>query len=421
MIDYEKHILNNGLQVFVNSDYSTPLAAFSMLYGVGSRDESPDRTGLAHFFEHLLFEGSKHIEKFDVAVQTAGGENNAFTNSDVTNTYITIPATNLETAFWVESDRLANPLLSNDKIEIQRKVVIEEFKQRYLNKPYGDVNLHLLPLAYTTHPYRWPTIGADVSHIEAISAKEIHAFFKEFYQPSNAVLAVSGPVDANTVFKLSEKWFSDIPSSEKMIKRYVQEPRQTTSRQTTLEQTVPADALFIAYHTGSRLDKSYYSTDLLSDILSSGKSSRLYRHLTLEKQLFADIQAVISGTHDPGLFLVSGRISQGVDILEAEQAVYEELNCMVKGDFGKDELEKVKNKAVVDMTLSKMNTLNKALNLCNAAILEDMSVLENEEEYYLNVTKEDVTKTAKEVFAPDNRSVVYYKAKAAKKNKVNQP
>jgi predicted Zn-dependent peptidase len=410
MITYETHTLKNGLKVIVHEDFSTPLANFSLLYGVGSRDENPERTGMAHLFEHLMFGGSRNVPAFDVAIQMAGGESNAFTSNDITNFYITLPVNHLETAFWVESDRMANPLLSPEKLEIQRKVVIEEFKQRYLNQPYGDANLHLMPLAYKQHPYRWPTIGADISHIERVTFTETQEFFTRFYHPANAHLCIAGPVKADKMFLMAEKWFGDIPSPkiEKPIRPA--EPEQKQARFLTIEANVPSDALYIAYHMGSRLSPDYYAADLLSDILSTGNSSRLHRRLTLENQLFTDIQAAITGSADPGLFLVTGRLNPGVDIYDAEKAVYKELEQFVHPREAQTELQKVQNKAVANMVYARMSTLNKALSLCHASFLGDLGLVEREEDLYLRVTANDIVSVAKKIFRTENKSVMHYKS-----------
>ncbi|MDD2562985.1 MAG: pitrilysin family protein [Salinivirgaceae bacterium] len=411
MMKYSTRKLKNGLTVIIQPDNSTPMATFSLLYGVGSRDEDPNKTGIAHFFEHLMFSGSKNVESFDHAVQMAGGESNAFTSNDVTNYYITLPADNIETAFWVESDRMLNPVLTHEKLEVQRKVVIEEFKQRFLNQPYGDVNLYLLPLAYQTHPYRWPTIGSDASHIENMTYQEAQDFFNQYYQPQNAYLCVSGPVETNEMFAMAEKWFAQIPSTEMPFRQYPQEKSQEEPRFLTLERDVPSDAIFISYPMYSRLDPKYYAADLLSDILSSGKSSRLFRNLTLNNPLFTDIQAVITGSNDPGLFLISGRIDPKIELEEAEQAIYEQLEMVANGDFSEQELQKVQNKAAANIAYSQMNALNNALSLCNAAFLGDLTLIDKEESLYLQVTKEDILAVAKEIFNPQKRSVIYYKSK----------
>ncbi len=411
MIKYETHTLKNGLTIIVHEDNSTPLANFSLLYGVGSRDENTERTGMAHLFEHLMFGGSKNVPAFDVAIQMAGGESNAFTSNDITNFYITLPVSHIETAFWVESDRMANPLLSPEKLEVQRKVVIEEFKQRYLNQPYGDANLHLLPLTYRAHPYRWPTIGADISHIENVTFDETQEFFAQFYNPANAHLCIAGSVKAEKMFSLAEKWFGDIPARQRKRTNYPVEPQQKQARFLTIEGNVPSDALYIAYHMGSRLAPEYYAADLLSDILSSGNSSRLYRRLTLENQLFTDIQAAITGSADPGLFLITGKLNPGVDIYDAENAVYKELEQFVNPEAAESELKKVQNKAVANMVYAQMSALNKALSLCHASFLGDLTLVDLEEDLYLQVTAKDIVKVAKEIFRPENRNVLYYLAK----------
>ena len=411
MIHFERFILDNGLKVIIHNDPSTAVVAFNLLYNVGSRDENPERTGFAHLFEHLMFEGSSNIPSYDTPLQKAGGENNAFTSNDITNYYITIPKENIETAFWLESDRMLRLDFSEKKLAIQKNVVSEEFNQRYLNEPYGDAFLFLRPLAYKVHPYQWPTIGKDISQIQEASLDEVRDFFLHHYAPNNAVLSIVGSVTAQEIKPLAEKWFGQIPKREIRQRNITPEPEQKEARTLTLERTVPFNAIFKAFHMSSKHEKSYYATDLISDLLANGKSSRLYQQLVKNKKLFSDINAYITGDIDPGLLIVNGKLMHNVNIEQAEQAIQDELNQLIKGNIKDYEIEKVKNKFESVYQFSQISSLNKAMNLANFELLGDADLINHEIEKYRSVTKDEVIQTAKKLFRKENSSTLYYLSK----------
>ncbi len=411
MIKFDKITLNNGLKVIVHNDPSTTIVAFNVLYNVGSRDEDPEKTGFAHLFEHLMFEGSLNIPSYDRPLQQAGGENNAFTSNDITNYYITLPKENLETAFWLESDRMLGLDFSGKKLEIQKNVVIEEFNQRYLNQPYGDAFLLLRPLAYKVHPYQWPTIGKDISHIQNATLADVKNFFLHHYAPNNAVLSIAGNVTIDEIKPLAEKWFGPIPQREVVPKKLNIEPEQLKPRTLTIERNVPFDAIYKAFHMSSKLDKEYYTTDLISDLLANGKSSRLYQKLVKEKKLFSEINAYITGDIDPGLFMVNGKLMHGVDMSEAEAAINEELNQIIEGNINDYEIEKVKNKFESVYQFGQLSGLNKAMNLAYYELLSDAELINHEIEKYRSVSKNEITQTASTLFRNENSSTLYYLAK----------
>ncbi len=408
MITFEKFSLPNGLRVLVHEDSSTPLAAFNLLYNVGARDESPDKTGFAHLFEHLMFGGSANIPSFDEPLQKAGGENNAFTSNDVTDYYETLPAHNLETAFWLESDRMMGLDFDGRALEVQRKVVCEEFKEHYINQPYGDVWHKLRPLAYTAHPYQWATIGKELRHVEEATKEDVKNFFFTHYRPNNAILVVAGNVKADSVKALAEKWFGNIPAGVTVKRNLPKEPKQTESRSMTVHADVPLDAIYKAYHMPARLDKNYYAVDLISDILSGGKSSRFYEILVKEKKLFSEINAYITGNIDPGLFVIDGKLTKGVKMQEAEEAINEELKKICEQKVSDRELQKVKNKVESQMEFAEMGVLNKAMNLAFAELLGNPDLVNEEKQFYLSVTPERLQWQAQEVFRDTNCSTLYY-------------
>jgi zinc protease len=410
MIHYERFTLPNGLRVIVHEDASTPLAAVNILYDVGARDESPERTGFAHLFEHLMFGGSVNIPKYDEPLQRVGGENNAFTNSDITNYYITLPSHNLETAFWLESDRMLSLAFSEKSLEVQRNVVVEEFKERYLNEPYGDVWLLLRPLAYKVHPYQWATIGKDISHIEEARLEDVKAFFKKYYCPNNAIMVVAGNVSPDKVRSLSEKWFGDIPAGPGNRRNLPAEPVQTEARSLTVHRDVPFDAVYKAYHTCSRKDGEYYSVDLLSDVLSRGNSSRLYQSLVKDKKLFSEVHAYLTGDIDKGLFIVEGKLVKGVSMDQAETGLNEELEKLKGGGLTEEELTKVKNKVASTLEYSSMSVLNKAMRLAYAELIDDASMVNRESVLYEKVSRDDVVQEAQRIFTESNCSTLYYMA-----------
>lgn len=410
MISYEKFTLKNGLQVFVHEDKSTPMAVINILYNVGSRDETPDKTGFAHLFEHLMFGGSINIPSYDEALQMVGGENNAFTSPDITNYYMTLPANNLETGFWLESDRMLSLAFDEKSLEVQRKVVIEEFNQRYLNQPYGDVWLKLRPLAYKLHSYSWATIGKEISHIEDATMDDVKAFFAKFYTPNNAILVVAGNVTLSQVETLAEKWFEPIPAGEQYIRNLVKEPKQTEARRLDVTAKVPANAIYKTWHSYEKLSPDYVASDLLSDMLGHGKSSRLYTKLVKEKALFSSIGAHISGSIEPGLFIVEGRLNEGVTFEEAEVAINEVIDNLLIDGISEEELSKVKNQAESTLVFSEVELLNRAMHLAFAANLGDVDIANNELEKLKLVTVEQVMKVAREMLVETNCSTLIYRA-----------
>ncbi len=394
--------------MLVHEDPSTPLATVNILYRVGARDENPEKTGFAHLFEHLMFGGSVNIPEYDSPLQLAGGDNNAWTNNDVTNYYLTLPANNIETGFWLESDRMLSLAFSEKSLEVQRSVVIEEFKQRYLNQPYGDVWLLLRPLAYRVHPYQWATIGKVVEHIADAKLEDVREFFFKFYCPDNAIMTVAGGVKAEEVFELAEKWFGEIRRTTPTKTPYPVEPPQTEYRELTVERDIPYDSLYRAYHMCSRLDKEFYSVDLLTDILSRGKSSRLYNVLVKEKKLFSDVNAYSTADFDKGLLIIEGKLVKGVSMNDAEQAIDAEITKVCSEVVTKDELEKVLNKVESTMEFSEMDLAGRALNLAIAEYMGNAELVNTELGLYRSVSAEEIRASAKEIFRKENCSTLYY-------------
>jgi zinc protease len=411
MVPFERFTLANGLTVLVHEDPTTPMAVLNILYDVGARDENPKQTGFAHLFEHLMFGGSVNIPSYDEPLQRVGGENNAFTSNDITNYYITLPAVNLETAFWLESDRMLSLAFSEKSLDVQRNVVCEEFKQRYLNQPYGDVWLKLRPLAYQKHPYRWATIGKELAHIEEARMEDVKTFFHRYYVPSNAIMVVAGAVKLPEVKQLAERWFGPIPGGVKPKRELPVEPEQQEARQETVEANVPLNAMYKAFHMPARTDKSYYAADLLSDILSGGNSSRLYRKLLKEQQVFSEVNAYHLGSIDPGLMVVEGKPSPKVSMEDADEAIWAELDLIKTHLVGEEELNKVKNKLESTLVFAEMSLLDKAMNLAYFELLGDAQDLNLEVENYLAVTAEEIRQVARKIFCPENSSTLYYLAK----------
>ena len=403
-----RHILDNGLRLVHSQDESTQMVALNILYNVGARDEDPEHTGFAHLFEHLMFGGSVNIPDYDMPLQLAGGENNAWTNNDITNYYLTVPRQNVETGFWLESDRMLSLDFSERSLEVQRGVVMEEFKQRCLNQPYGDIGHLLRPLAYQTHPYQWPTIGKELSHIANATLEEVKAFFFRFYAPNNAILAVTGNISFEEAVALTEKWFGPIPHRNVPVRQLPQEPVQTQERRQVVKRHVPLDALFMAFHMCSREHSDYYAFDILSDILSNGRSSRLNRRLVQEQKLFSGIDAYISGTRDAGLLHISGKPSAGVSLEQAEAAVRKELEELKSGFVGEQELEKVKNKFESTQIFGNINYLNVATNLAWFELTGQAEDIDREVERYRAVTAERLKTVAQETFREENSVVLYY-------------
>ena len=408
MILFEKFTLTNGLKVIVHKDISTPIVAFNVLYNVGARDEDENHTGFAHLFEHLMFGGSVNIPNFDEPLQKVGGENNAFTSNDITNYYITLPKENLETAFWLESDRMLSLAFTDKSLEVQRQVVIEEFKQNYLNQPYGDVWLLLRPLAYQIHPYKWATIGKEISHIENATMQDVKDFFNTYYTPNNAILSVAGNIELDEIKQLTEKWFGGISSGNSNTRNLPKESLQREARRLEVKRKVPANAIYKAYKMCSKTHPDFYATDLLTDILSLGNSSKLYISLIKEQKLFSNINAYVLGSFDDGLLIISGHISENVSFDDAEKGIINELEKIKKLAVTPKELEKVKNKVESMQAFSETSVLNKAMNLAINELLGDANKVNTDIEAYRKVSAEDIRRLANEIFNESNSSTLIY-------------
>ena len=411
MIQFERFVLVNGLRVIVHQDTSTPMAVVNIMYDVGARDENPDKTGFAHLFEHLMFGGSINIPAYDSPLQRAGGENNAYTSNDITNYYIQLPAENLETAFWLESDRMLSLAFGEKSLDVQRKVVCEEFKEHYLNKPYGDVWHKMRELAYKVHPYRWMTIGKELSHIENARLEDVKNFFFKHYRPTNAILVVAGNVTVEKVKELAEKWFGDIPAGEKYIRNLPQEPAQAEPRKLEVKADVPLDAFYKCWHIYPRTDKRYYIADLITEILSGGGSSRLFQSLVKEKKLFSAVECYHSGSLDAGTLVIEGKLVKGIKMEDAEKAVEAELEKMRIEKVTTTELQKVKNKVESLIAFEDMSLTNRANSLAFYELLGDAEQMNHELEKYNVVTAEDILNESRIIFRPENSNTLYYYSK----------
>jgi zinc protease len=408
LINFEKFTLSNGLRVIVHQDTSTPMAVMNVMYDVGAKDEDPGRTGFAHLFEHLMFGGSINIPVYDEPLQMAGGENNAYTTNDLTNYYIQLPAENLETAFWLESDRMLSLGFTDNSLEVQRKVVCEEFKEHYLNKPYGDVWLKLRDLAYQVHPYRWMTIGKELSHIENASLQDVKNFFFKHYRPVNAILVVAGNVTVERVKTLAEKWFAPIESGIKYERNLPQEPPQAQAKKLEVNANVPLDALYKTWHIFPRMDHRYYVSDLITEILSGGGSSRLFQSLVKEKKLFSNIECYHFGTVDAGLLAIEGKLVKGVKMEDAEAAINIELEKLKSEKIADSELEKVKNKTESMMAFEDMSLMNRASSLAFYELMGGANLINSELERYNKVTTDDIRELSRNIFREENSSTIWY-------------
>jgi zinc protease len=411
MIHFDRFVLDNGLRVIVHEDHSTPMAVVNVMYDVGSRDEDPDRTGFAHLFEHLMFGGSINIPDYDTPLQLAGGENNAYTSSDVTNYYIQLPAENLETAFWLESDRMLSLAFNEKSLEVQRKVVCEEFKEHYLNKPYGDVWFKIREMAYKRHPYQWLTIGKQLSHIENAKLQDVKEFFLRHYRPVNAVLVVAGHVKTEHVKALAQKWFGDIPAGEKYVRSLPAEPKQTAPRKEAVYANVPLDAFYKNWHIYTRLDHRYYIADLITEILGGGGSSRLFQSLVKEKKLFSNIECYHFGTVDAGLLTIEGKLIKGVKMEDAEKAVEEELDKLKQHGIDDKELVKVKNRTEAVIAFEDMSLTNRAGSLAFYEVLGDASLMNKELARYQSITADELLQESRTIFHENNSSTLHYYSK----------
>lgn len=408
MVKFDRFSLSNGLRVLVHRDETTPMAVVNVMYDVGARDEDPSKTGFAHLFEHLMFGGSVNIPDYDEPLQMAGGENNAYTTNDLTNYYIQIPAENLETAFWLESDRMLSLAFSKKSLDVQRKVVCEEFKEHYINKPYGNAWHEMRRLAYKIHPYQWMTIGKELRHIEEATLEDVKSFFFKHYRPVNAILVVAGNVDSDRVLALAEKWFGGIPSGEKYIRNIPQEPEQQEERKLELRADVPLDAFYRTYHMGARMSDVYYAQDLLSEILSGGGSSRLFQALVKEKQLFSNIDCFHFGSVEPGLFTIQGKLVQGVAMEVAEKAIDEQLNILLQDGISAEELEKVKNKTESLIAFEDMSVMNRANSLAFYELMGEPDRMNEELDRYQAVSANELMDAAHHLLRPSNANTIHY-------------
>lgn len=411
MIAFERFSLDNGLRVILHQDKSTPMVAVNTLYNVGARDEQEDKTGFAHLFEHLMFAGSKHVPNFDEALQVAGGVSNAFTNNDITNYYDILPANNLDRALWLESDRLLHLNINSRSLEVQRKVVIEEFKENYLNQPYGDVWHEINKLAYKVHPYKWPTIGKELSHIENATLENVSDFFSKHYCPNNAILVVAGNIDFELAKARIAHWFGDIPSGESMEKNIPSEPKQLEARKHEIYADVPLNAIYKAYHMGPRDSENYYAMDLVTDLLSEGKSSRFHTALIKKSKAFVNVDAYVTGSMDNGLVILEGKLSPDTTMEQADALLTEQAEELMKTKIPERELEKVKNKIESYYAFSEINLLNRATNLAFSELLGDADYINQEMNAYLKLDSDTIQKESQAVFKAENCSTLYYHSK----------
>ncbi|MBA2328840.1 MAG: M16 family metallopeptidase [Chitinophagaceae bacterium] len=411
MVQFEKFELSNGLRVLVHQDTSTPMAVVNVMYDVGSKDEDSNKTGFAHLFEHLMFGGSVNVPAYDEPLQMAGGENNAYTTNDLTNYYIQLPSENLETAFWLESDRMLSLAFEQKSLDVQRKVVCEEFREHYINKPYGDAWHKMRELAFDLHPYRWMTIGRELSHIETASLQDVKDFFFKHYRPVNAILVVAGNVNVDQVKQLAEKWFGPIESGEKYIRQLPNEPEQKVKKKLEVHAEVPLDALYKCWHIYPRLDSRYYVSDLITEILSGGGSSRLYQSLVKEKKLFSNIQCYHLGSIEAGLLTIEGKLVKGVKIEDAENAIEEELSQLKEKKVSEQELEKVKNKTESMMVFEDMSIMNRANSIAYYELLGNADLMNTELNRYHKVTVDDIKDECNKIFREENSSTLWYMSK----------
>ena len=408
MVEFKRFTLNNGLKLIVHQDNTTPLIAVNVLYDIGARDEDPDRTGFAHLFEHLMFEGSVNVSEYDSQLQFAGGENNAFTTNDITNYYLTIPKQNIETALWLESDRMLELAFSQEKLDIQKNVVSEEYRQSYLNQPYGDVWALLRSLVYKVHPYQWPTIGKSIDHVTNATLDQVKEFFFKYYRPNNAILVLAGDIEPERAFELVNKWFGDIPSGSENKRKLPVEPGQSDPRRQVVERDVPFNEIYVAFPTGKRLEQDFYTSDLLTDILAGGSSARLMENLVKKRKIFSEANAWITGSIDKGFLAIMGKLHNNQSMKLAEELIWEEINGLKHNLVPENELQKVKNKLEASNTFAKAGILSKAMNLAYYELLGDADILNHQNEKYFSVQPSHLQNAANEIFTLSKSSVLEY-------------
>lgn len=408
MIDYTTRTLDNGLRIYFHQDQSVTTVAINLIYNVGSRDEDENKTGFAHLFEHLMFGGSVNIPSYDEPLQAVGGENNAFTSPDITNYYLTLPAVNFETGLWLESDRMLSLSFDPEVLEVQRKVVIEEFNQRYLNQPYGDVWLKMRPLIYKNHPYKWATIGKNIQHIEEATMEDVKSFFAKHYVPANAVLVVAGNFEVEDAFEKVSNWFGSIPAKPAPTKALPTEPQQTEKRTEHVVAEVPASAVYLAFHAPARFHNDFHTSMMLGQWLGYGKSSALYQELVVKEQLFSSISAGVMGSHDPGLLVIEGKLRDGISPEQGEEAIWKVIGSLLQNGISDDELLKIKNQAETALAFEEIDVLNRAMNLAYFALYDRADEVNKEGERIQAVTSNDLNRLATELLQPNKSSVLYY-------------
>jgi predicted Zn-dependent peptidase len=398
MIHFERFTLDNGLRVLFHKEPSTPMAVVNLVYDVGARDENPEQTGFAHLFEHLMFGGSVHIPDFDAPLQAAGGQSNAFTSNDITNYYDVLPAHNLDTALWLESDRMLALAFTPKSLEVQRQVVIEEFKQRYLNQPYGDAWLQLRPLAYQKHPYRWATIGKNIKHIADATMDDVRAFFQKHYHPGNAVLCIVGNFELAEIQQKVQHYFGNIPAQTKIARQLPQEPTQKRFRQKVITRKVPADSFYYAFQMGKRLDNDYYLADLLSDHIGNEKTGLLFTELQRKKRLVSEITAYITGSIDNGLFVITGKINPNRSLEELDTALWPLLEKYKAKKMSKPSLQQLVLKLQTAKAFQDQGLLSRAMNLSFFELLGDAALINQESARFANIQTADLQTYAQQLF-----------------------
>ncbi len=407
MIKYKDYTLDNGLRLVVNEDKTTELVAVNMLYKVGAKNEEEEHTGFAHLMEHLMFSGSENYKNFDMLINSMGGESNAFTNNDITNFYVSIPYIYLETILKIEADRMQNLIIDEEHLSVQKRVVTEEFKQRYLNQPYGDLYKEMRELSFKVHPYKWQTIGKDISHIESATLSIVKDFYNEYYQPNNAILSISGNVESENVFTLVKGIFN-FPSTNQKTIRYQQEPEQKENREKTVYRNVPSNMIMITFPMSSRREKEFYCFDLLSDLLSNGTSSRMYNDLVQEKKVFTAIDAVVSADDDKGLFIVLGKYADKTPVKRGEELIWQSLKNIFDEEITDKEFQKVKNKNLVNTEFNNIKILDKAMNLAYYEHLDMLDNINKDRDIYSSIKKEEVISLAKQTFFVNKHNTLYY-------------